>query len=398
MCFWGIRMDGEAGFTVKQEPRAFWVDDDNDWAEADIPQRDWIVPGFLLRGVVTMIIGCPAVGKSVLGLLWAIVLALGENHGRFRTKDKKYRVVVLNAEDPLHEQRRRVAALMKQYGGRPSDLGDRLIRIGPEKLATLFVKGETGAMRETAAFAELRSLIHKQRTDVLILDPLAELSSGNAENSNDDMNEVIALLRSLAIDEQIAVLIVHHAKKGVVTPGDLDASRGASSTGGAVRGAFTLTGMTEEDAFALGINAECRHNYIKLADAKSSYAPLSAATWYERFNIELANGDGAPTLRPWQPPEDKVTPDIRAAIEAGIARGIGGEPWSPMLGSRPRSVKHLMVQHGVTTSDGQKKLLIELLAAGFEKVEFKSSNRRWDQGLRTPDGKPAVKWKVDGDE
>jgi hypothetical protein len=399
-------MDGNgAGYTIKNSRQSskssgpfFWVDSDDDWNEADIPPRPWIVPGFLMRGVLTLVVGAPVVGKSVLGLLWATVLALGEDHGRFKTGGVERRVVVVNAEDPLDEQRRRMSALLRQYNKRPADLRGRLIRIGPTKIATLFMKDEMGEVLETDAFDELKKLIADSKAEVVILDPLVELTVGVDENSNSDMSQVAAKLRTLAVDTKTAIVIIHHARKGQVTPGDLDASRGASAVGGAVRGGFTLTGMTETDATALGINPENRSHYIRLDDAKPSYTPAASATWYERLNIDLANGDGAPTLLPWNVPKDVVTPEMRTAIEAGIARGIGGEPWSPMLGSRPRSVKHLMTQHGVTTSDGQKKLLIELLAAGFEKVEFKSSNRRWNQGLRSADGKPAAKWKEEDDE
>ena len=390
-------MDGSAkGYSTKNNGPFFWVDSDDDWNEADIPPRPWIVPGFLMRGVLTLVIGAPVVGKSVLGLLWATVLALGEDHGRFKTEGVERRVVVLNAEDPLDEQRRRMSALLRQYNKRPADLRGRLVRIGPTKIATLFLKDEAGEILETDAFVELKTIIETSGAEVVILDPLVELTVGVDENSNSDMSQVAAKLRTLAVDTKTAIVVIHHARKGTVTPGDLDASRGASAVGGAVRGGFTLTGMTEEDATALGINPEHRSHYIRLDDAKPSYTPAASATWYERLNIDLANGDGAPTLLPWKIPEDRVTPEIRTAIEAGIARGIGGEPWSHTLSTKERSVKHLMVQHNVTTGEGQKKLLAELLAAGFEKDEFTNLNRQKAVGLRSPDGRPAgVKWKDD---
>ncbi len=372
---------------------AFWIDEDDDWDEADIAPRPWIVPGFLMSGVLTLIIGSPAVGKSVLGLLWAIILALGQDHGRFKTGGMARRVLVLNAEDPLDEQRRRMSSLLRQFGKKARDLKGYLVRVGPTKIATLFEKDESGAIIETAAFEELSNLIKSTGAEIVVLDPLVELTSGVDENSNSDMSQVASMLRAMAKRLRIAIVIVHHARKGVVTPGDLDSSRGASAVGGAVRGGFTLTGMTEADAAACGIDPDSRHNYIRLDDAKPSYSPKAALIWYERLNIDLANGDGAPTLLPWSIPKDVITPDIRAAIEAGIARGVGGEPWSHTLSPKERSIKHLMIQHNVTTGEGQKKLLSDLLASGFEKAEFINLQRQKAHGLRTPDGKPSnVKW------
>jgi hypothetical protein len=232
---------------------------------------------------------------------------------------------------------------------------------------------------------------------VLVLDPLIELIGGIDENSNGDMSAALAELRSLAVNHRMAILLVHHTRKGTVVPGDMDAARGASSLHGKVRQGLTVVGMTEEEATAMGISQDARRHYVRLDDGKASYAPLGAAQWFERLGIELQNGDSAPTLLPWQMPIDTITPEIRAKVEAGIARGSPEGPWSPTFSNKPRSVRNLMVECGVTTSEGQKKLLGELLDDGFEKAKFISSNHRKELGLRSPGGKPStVKW-VDDD-
>src|SRR6185312_8795135 len=60
-----------------------WVDDAA-WSEAELPRREWVVPGYALRGAVTVVVGPPSAMKSSLMLAWACALALGRDHGRFR--------------------------------------------------------------------------------------------------------------------------------------------------------------------------------------------------------------------------------------------------------------------------------------------------------------------------
>jgi hypothetical protein len=394
-------LDASPGYSMAAGP-AFWVDGFDDWHEKDIPRRPWIVPGYLMRGTLTIVVGSPAAGKSLLALLWSTSLSLGLPVGKFRPlpglENTRRRVLIINAEDDANEQRRRIAALIRQFNAKPRDLEGWLTRAGPEKVASLFERdAQTGKIVPTAAMSDLRVLIREGEAEVVVLDPLVELTTGIDENSNTDLKQVLAELRALAQQEKVAILLVHHLRKGTATPGDLESARGASSIVGAVRAGMTLVGMTEDEANAMGITAQNRRHYVRLDDGKQSYAALGDAEWFERIGIELANGDWAPTLMPWQPPHDVVTPEIRSAVESGIARGSLDGPWSPTFSSRPRSVSNLMTSCGVTTKDGQKRLLTELCADGFAiDVKYHSKGRKDELGIRSPSGKPDnVRW-LDG--
>jgi len=203
----------------------FWLDD-APWAEADIPRRAWIVPRYLLRGAVAVLIGAPGVAKSLLALTWGVALALGKAHGDFAPIAKS-RVLLCNVEDDATEQRRRMSAALRQFGAAPTDLGDRLVRLGPVGVATLMRRSVTGSFEKTEAFAELSRIVAERQIDVLVLDPLIELHECD-ENSNGELRQFIAAIRTLAIEAGIAVLLVHHVRKGATTPGDMDSARGAS--------------------------------------------------------------------------------------------------------------------------------------------------------------------------
>jgi RecA-family ATPase len=394
-------LDADTGFSIAASKPAFWVDQDDSWDEAAIPQRQWVALRYLMLRKVSLLIGSPAAGKSLLALQWGIGLALNQPLGDFKPialpghQSRRRRVLVLNAEDDADEQRRRIAALIRPFGRNPADLDGHLTRVGPEEVGWLFERDAiTGEVMPTKGLEDLKTIMRERSVDVIILDPLAELLSGIDENSNGDINSVLAKLRSLAIDENIAVLVVHHTRKGVAVPGSLEAARGASSLGGSVRVALTLTGMTEDEATAAGIPTENRKYYSRLDDAKQSYTQMSDAIWFEKQSIVLANGDTAPMLSPWAVPKDMITPEIKLKVENGIAKGIAGEPWSPTFSNKPRSVRNLMIESGVTTGEGQKKLLGELLEAGFEKVKFQAAGGRPELGIRSPDGKPSsVRWR-----
>ena len=394
-------MDASAGYSTRSE-NAFWVDADDTWDEASIPKRPWIVPGFLLRHALLLLIGAPGAGKSTLVLLWAISLALGLPIGRFKplrhdTGSKQRRVLVINCEDDADEQRRRIAALIRQFGKKPSDLGGFLTRAGPEDIGALFERDmDTGKLIRTPAFTSLETLIADSGAEVVVLDPLIELATGADENSNADAGLIQSSLRSLAQDRHIAICIVHHLRKGSLVPGDMDAARGASSIVGKVRGGMTLVGMSEVEAEAMSIPVENRKHYVRLDDGKQNHAQLSDVQWFERLSIELNNGDAAPTLIPWTPPKDTITPEMRSQVEAGIARGSSEGPWSPQMSDKPRSVKNLMLQSSITTKDGMKKLLAELQRDGFVTTKFNHpATRKAVDGLRTPDGKPSADWHDD---
>jgi len=148
---------------------------------------------------------------------------------------------------------------------------------------------------------ELERHCMENQADLLVCDPLAELHDSE-ENDNTAMRQVVAAFRSLAQRLDMAVLILHHDRKGTSTPGDMDRVRGASSISGAVRVMLTLTTMTAEEAGTFGIQAEERRSYLRIDSAKSNYAPAQEAEWYKLTAIEIENGEIIAAALPWTPP------------------------------------------------------------------------------------------------
>lgn len=378
-----------------------WIDNAA-WDEADIEKRQWVAGGYLLRGAVTVMVGPPGIMKSLLALDWGVAVALGKPHGRFKPQ-RPEPAIIYNVEDDATEQKRRLSAILRNFEAKPADLGGRLYRTGPTGIGTLVFRDKDGVLGFTAAMTKLVELVEEIRPAVLVCDPFIELHNIE-ENDNTAIREIIARFRRLAVEANIAVLILHHTRKGSAgSPGDPDTARGASAIIGACRVVLTLSGMTEDDAkgFGLPTEAASRSRYVRLDDAKLNYSAVHDAEWYEKQVCILDNGKSAVAPVPWLPPISKeaTASDLDALVEA-IARGCpvkgGTQPWSPQLqdpDKAERSIRRLLRDHGFN-GDAERLTLNSLLSdPRVTRAEcYIGNNKR--QGLRVGD-RPSANWVND---
>ena len=300
-------MESEYGQAAEAQPEPsqgkaapLWVDTTAPDAEA-IPQRPWIVPSYLMRGSVSVLSGQGAGGKSSLVVGWTIALATGQAINGFAPYAPT-RVVNYNTEDDQDEQRRRYSAALIAQKTTGAEIADRVIRCGPHNIGTLFERDPTtGRITPTAALQQLEDLCAETGAEVLICDPLAELHNAE-ENDNTAMRAVIAAFRSMAQRLGIAVLILHHDRKGNNAPGDMDRVRGASAIIGAVRVMMTLTTMSNEEADKFGIPPDQRRRHFRIDGAKSNYAPATEAEWWRLDGYQIPNGETVAAALPWAPP------------------------------------------------------------------------------------------------
>ncbi len=369
-------------------PRPFFSYASDDWAETDIEPRPWLAQGYLMRRTLSLLVGPGASGKSSILVAWTIALALGRPFHRMKPVGA-CRVMVLNTEDDDDEQRRRFSAALRSIGACPADLAGKVLRISTKKDAPLFGRIEDGTIGALPAFGEMLLEAIRFRADVLILDPLISLHVED-ENNNEAMRGVVARLLEAARDNNLAIMVAHHTKKGILTPGNIDDGRGASAVKDLVRIGMTLTVMTEDEAKAFGLPVDKRNTFFRVDDGKMNYAAIQTAEWFERQVHCLDNGDWVAAAIPWSPPVDVVTPVMRDAVAAGLALGTGDGPYSPKLDRSPRSFKALCVSVGITTQPGQKLLLEELLATGgYVARPFKRPRTSVRAiGIQTPDGSP----------
>lgn len=376
------------GFTAEPIPEgvqngksAIWIDG-GAWDEAAIPKRPWIAPSYLMRNAVSCLSGQGSGGKSSLVVAWTVYLALGEPVGEFRPA-RPCVVVNYNVEDDEQEQQRRYSAALKAVGKSPSDIAGKVIRCGPRSIGTLFERdNSTGRIAPTKAMEALESLLMETNADVLVCDPLAELHNAE-ENDNTAMRSVIAAFRGMAQLLGIAILILHHDRKGNNAPGDMDRLRGASAITGAVRVLLTLTSMSQEECDKMGVDPAERRRHFRIDGAKSNYALAQEAEWWRLAGYELGNGETVAACRPWSPPGamDGLSMAQCVSILGFIDKGIGGCPY----GSNGKGKRELMDAILAQFGDGLKltegrvnAILASFLAGGAlaEKSEQPSPNSR----------------------
>jgi hypothetical protein len=384
------------GGGAEAAPSALWHSDD-EWVEAAIPPRPWIVERYIMRETCTALAGAPSAGKSSLLKAWTVSMLLNRPYGNFRPAGP-CRVLSYNVEDDLDEEHMRLSAILRWFGAASKDLDGKLRIVGPNQVGTLVERDlSTGRLRTTAAMDALEVMIEEFKPDVLMLDPFVELHT-TEENDNTGLRSVIAHFRTLAKRHGVGIVLAHHTRKGAMAPGDPDAIRGAGSIVGAVRVAMTVCTMSEDEADQFGIPKAMRKHYFRVDGAKANYAPLGDADWFKRHAYELDNGEMVAAALPWSPPANDTNENVLDEIKAAIAKGIGGEPYTFAGQAGGRSLKQLCIRHGITTAGGQNKVTAVLKASGFVSALYRRGNRGTAQGIQTPDGAPStVPWLKHGD-
>lgn len=354
-----------------------WVDAEDPGIEA-IPLRPWAVPSYLMRGSVTILSGQGAGGKSSLVVAWTIALARGQAIGDF-VPPRSMLTVNYNVEDDRDEQRRRYsAALLAQ--DLPSDtIRNKVIRCGPHDIGTLFERDDKGKLVGTEALKRLAKLVSESGADVLICDPLAELHT-EEENDNTAMRTVIAAFRTMAKRLDIAIMVLHHDRKGTSAPGDMDRMRGASAITGAVRVMLTLTTMSQEEAEKFGIPTDQRRRHFRVDGAKSNYAIATEAEWWKLAGHKIANGETVAAALPWKPPGafDGISMATCVAVLEAMQRGVNGAPFGSQNKARNELFSMMAAEPFNIPKAQASALILAWLANGVlsENPDCKSPNSR----------------------
>jgi hypothetical protein len=260
----------------------------------NIPHRQWIYGTYLVRGEIT-VVGAPGgIGKTALITGMAIEIAAGKELMEESIWGTGLKVLLINGEDGTVEIDRRMWAFARAHviGGQTLD---RLYAVGaddPRVQGLSFLRTERNVSSlDIEGFKALKSALDVIRPDVLMLDPLVAFCGGGNMNDNAAMSLVMRGLKSLAVEFNCAVLIVHHTKKGG-EQGDAEAVSGAAAIVNLARRAIMPVPMTKEEAPSFGVLPSERFRFFKLVDAKSNFAPRSAdSPWYALHSIELPNAE-----------------------------------------------------------------------------------------------------------
>ena len=210
--------------------------DPSTFAGKPIPERVWIVPGWLPASAVTLHYAAGGEGKTLLaqqlmtsvatGALW---LGLHVRRGR---------AIGVFCEDDADELHRRQDAINRSYGLDFSDLADMrwTAPVGDDNTLIRF-EGD-GQPVFTDRFEDFKVQAKAFDPDLVVLDVAADLFGGN-ENVRQQVSTFLKFgLGSLARDLDAAVLLNAHPSRAGISSGDLDG--GSTGWNGAVRSRWAL--------------------------------------------------------------------------------------------------------------------------------------------------------------
>ena len=271
-----------------------------------IQTRPWLMHGMLLENALTLVVGQPGVGKTMLLHMLGYCLATGND---FFGKKVELRgnVLGLFAEETSNESAIRWAACKQRLG--KNDGKFKLFRRGLEHELKL-VKFSKDEARATTQYRQLELAIKKNNIKYIIVDPLISFQSGNYdENSNSNMEAYVKnYIVPLALKMGGAVIAGHHTNKlSMVASHDnellvdnqnaLMGARGASSLIGAARFVVALQPMTKklwDQYFAEHItDGSTFIHYTGLIEAKSNYNMIADdIMWLKKETVDVPTDNG----------------------------------------------------------------------------------------------------------
>jgi hypothetical protein len=249
-------------------------------------EQRWLVTGLWSEQAVGIIGGEPKCCKSFLALDLAVSVAAGTPCLRRFPVACKGRVLLYAAEDALHIVRQRLEGICAAEGHALEALDVQVITAPTVRLD---LAADRKALDETIAALKPR---------LLVLDPFVRLHRID-ENASGEVAPLLAYLRELQRRHGLAVIVVHHAKKGA----------------GRVRAGQALRGSSEFHAWG-GSNLYLRRNGEDLTLTVEHRAAPAMPT----VTIELVQRADALALEvvdrrtPQAPPPSSVDERITTAL------------------------------------------------------------------------------------
>jgi hypothetical protein len=346
-----------------EPPKPIEVLDPRGWTEPAKP-REWIVPDWVPRGVVTALYGDGGMGKSLLAQQWMSCVALGTPWLGLETA--KGRALGLMCEDDPDELHRRQEAINShmQVGAEVwSDLR-YVSRVGSDNVLMSFDGRDVG--QPTAVFRQIDDLCTAFAPDFVVCDTIADFFGGNENNRSQVRQFVQNTFGQLARKHKCAVLICGHPSVSGITSGN--GTGGSTAWNNTVRSRMYLTKPDGEDA-----NPDAR----LLSRKKANYAARDAEVpiIWERGAFSVSTPERAQALPEW-------------AVISGILDMIdiawkAGQPWSiaPQTKAQGRYLPSVATRRFPVTESTVKRLLVAWVEEGaIETAEVDSHSKK--TGLR----------------
>lgn len=246
--------------------------------DAQPPEQRWLVEQLWSDQAVGIIGGEPKCCKSFLALSLGVAVASGKPCLRRFAVPTPGRVLIYPAEDALSVVRRRLQGICAAE------------QIDFEKLPLFVITAPRFQLDAQTDRAQLIDTIQTLKPTLLIFDPFVRLHTID-ENASGEVAKLLQHLRSLQRTHKLAVVLVHHAKKGGSSKRPGQALRGSSDFHAWGDSNLYLTRRSTAD-----IQLTVEHR------AESACEPMSLrlVAHDDVAHLEIANSSTPP--RPAKPP------------------------------------------------------------------------------------------------
>lgn len=255
-------------------------------------EHRWLIDGLWAEEAVGIVGGEPKCCKSFLALDMAVAVASGTACLRRYAVARPGRVLLFAAEDALHIVRARLDGICRAAGVKLADIDIQVITAPSVRLD---LEMDRKSLAETVAALKPR---------LLILDPFVRLHRID-ENISGEVAPLLAYLRELQRRHQLAVVVVHHAKKGA----------GKARAGQALRGSSEFHAWGDSNLYLRRTGEQLTLAVEQRASASSTGISLQLQSEGEALALEVSKPPGtpAPASPAALPIADRV---VRALIDA----------------------------------------------------------------------------------
>jgi archaellum biogenesis ATPase FlaH len=197
----GLRPNGEAEDIG--EPRLMSL------SEVGMEELHWLWPGRIPLSKLTIIVGDPGLGKSVLSVALASTVSTGANWPDGSPGGPPAEVIMMSAEDDLSDT---IAPRLAAAG---ADFSRVHMLLGMSVLDAKGNRVERAVRLDRDILALKRTFILKPNVRLFTIDPLSAYLGSVDSHKMGEVRGVLAPLADLAASHDVAIVGIHHPNKAI---------------------------------------------------------------------------------------------------------------------------------------------------------------------------------------
>ena len=287
-------------------------------------ERRWLLEGLWSDEAVGIVGGEPKCCKSFLALQLAVSVASGTPCLQRFPATKTGRVLLFAAEDAAHVVRCRLEQISASAGVELAKLDIQVI-VAP--VLRLDLEPDRARLDDTVALL---------RPTLLVLDPFVRLHRID-ENVSAEVAPLLAYLRGLQRRYHVAVVLVHHARKGASHARAGQALRGSSEfhawgdsnlylrrSGDELSLVIEHRAAPSSPGLALALHAENNALALRIVDARSAASPPPVASGLsapDRIEQLLSDAQAPLSLRDLRKAARMRASSVGDALTALVTQG-----------------------------------------------------------------------------